>query len=165
MNHWQRGHYKIIQLATERRAVVYTTFEGIVWLRIETLDNQQCTTAFTCVFTPDMASDIAGTLENAQPGVSETHIGSGTEIKINWTRQIRFAFKRANNWQSKLLGVLDVKTAAARGDSVFVEEAGQRFAAALRWVAGKSSNNMPSVDDSIEAADRKRDDLMKGMFS
>lgn len=151
---WQHGNSKTIQLGTKRSAVIYTRGEDVVWLRLETLDNQQCTTAFTCFLSPGMASDIAGTLENAQIGVSETHIGSGTKIKVNWA-----------NMQSELFCVLVIETAAGIEASAFMEEAGRRLASAFRWAASKSSNNIPSGDASIRAVDRKRDDLMKAIFS
>lgn len=145
---------RTIRLGAHWSAVVSCTKgKGIVWLRLES--DSSTLTVFTCGLSPDMAAAVAGSLEHAWFGASGTHVGNGIKIKVSWV-----------NRQSDLVGILTIETAAAGGvGSAFRQETGRRLAEALHWAAKESSNNMPSGDDSIKAADRKRDDLMKDLFS
>ena len=145
---------KTIQLGAHWRAVIScTTGKGIVWLRLES-DGMSKFTVFTCGLSPDMASAIAGTLEHAQLGVSETHKGTDVKVKVSWVDR-----------QSDLVGVLILETAVGGAGSSFKEKTGRHLAAALRWGSTAAADSLPSGDDSIKSADQKRDDLMKGMFS
>lgn len=144
---------RTVRLGANWSAVISCTRgKGIVWLRLE--QDGSTLMVFTCGLSPDMAAAVAASLENAKLGASGTHKGPGIKIKVSWV-----------NRQSNLVGILTIEAASDGVGAAFKEETGQRLAAALRWGAKESSNNMPSGVDSIKAADRKRDDLMKDLFS
>ena len=129
-----------------------TKGKGIVWLRLE--QRGLTLTVFTCGLSPDMAAAVAGTLEHARLGASGTHRGQGVNIKVSWV-----------NKQSDLVCVIGITSAAGGAGAAFREETGRRLAEALRWSAAAAADGMPAGADSVRSADRKRDDLMRGMFS
>ena len=156
---------RTIQLGAHCRAVVScTTGRGAVWLRLES-ENGPKLKVFVCGMSPEMAEAVAGTLEDVRDRVSETHQGNGIRIKVSWSvRQTDFIC-----FIHIIFADAGAAATAVGAAAIFKEEPGhtpaKNLAAALRWAAAVAGGGMPSGDDSIKSADRKRDDLMKGMFS
>ena len=149
---------RTIQLGARCRAVISCTMgKGTIWLRLES-ENGPNLKVFVCGMSPEMAEAIAGTLEDVRDRASGTHQGNSIRIKVSWSVR-----------QTDFICSIHIISAVGAASAVFKEEPGhtpaKNLAAALRWAAAVAGGGMPSGDDSIKSADRKRDDLMKGMFS